>query len=156
MRHLNRAMSLVALAAALTLAALIAGCSSGPAASGTGASAPPSAAAQGGAQAAGYHYSQAMRNCLHKYGIKRTSLRQAYYGTGTDPVSEATIKEAGIQCWKTSATGLAATALRRVDSCLKLEGVSTPHTGSPLADVLLDLEVHNQKVRSALKFCLRT
>ena len=152
MRRLNRAMSPVALTAALTVAGLIAGCSSGPAASSTGSPAPASAAAQG----AGYHYSQAMRNCLHKYGIKRTSLRQAYYGTGTDPVSEATIEEAGIQCWKSSATGLAATALRRVNSCLKLEGVATPHTGSPLADVLLDLEVHNQKVRSALKFCLRT
>jgi hypothetical protein len=152
-RRLNRAMTLTAVTAAVIVAALIAGCSSSTTAASTKAAS--TTQAQSGTGAAGYQYSQAMRHCLNKYGIKRTSLKQSYFGTGTNTVSTATLKTAGEQCWKSSATGLAASALRRIDSCMKVEGIPSP-AATPLADVLVELEMHNQKVRSALRFCLRT
>jgi hypothetical protein len=152
MRRLNRGRILAALMGAAAMAAMTAGCSSGGTASGT--EAPP----HGTVQSAGYKDGQVMKKCLHSYGLSRSGLRQTFRGTGTGSaaVSQATLKKAGEQCWKPAETGLAASAIRRLDSCLGLEHVPVAHTRSPLADVLLAFDTHSPKMRNALKFCLRS
>jgi hypothetical protein len=151
MRHFNRGMMLITLIAAISVAIMTAGCSTG--ATAANSSAAPSTAKK----SAGYKDGQVIRKCLKSYGVSKVRLKQEYHNTGgANMLTLATIKTAGEKCWKPTDTGLFATALRRVVHCLGLEGITTAHTGSPLADVLLQLEVHSTKSHNALRFCLRT
>jgi hypothetical protein len=99
-----------------------------------------------------------MKTCLNSYGISRIVLREIFNGAspGKTGLSQAKLKTAGEQCWKSSEKGLAATAIEKIDSCLVSQGVHTANTGSALADVLLELDTHTAKAQNALRFCLRT
>jgi hypothetical protein len=158
MSRITRGALLAAAAPALVAIALTTGGCSSSAPGGqapTAQEAPP----RGSAETAGYKDGQALKKCLKSYHLSRTVLRAVYYHTTsatTGNVSPATLKKAGEQCWKPGETGLAASALRRVDSCLTTEHVTTANTGSPLADVLLVFENHSAKTTSALIFCLRS
>jgi hypothetical protein len=147
-RRFHRGAVLVTPLAALALAALATGCSSGPSASASDK--PPSSQAQ----PAGYKDGQEMKKCLHSYGLTRSTYQELVHTTTA--VSPAMLRRAGEKCWTPNETGLVATALRRIDHCLGVEHIPTAHTGSPLADVLLVLDTHSPKAKSALKFCLRS
>jgi hypothetical protein len=149
-RRLNRSTMPLAFIAAAAIATMTAGCSSGATASSTP---PPVQVAS-----SGHKDGQAILKCLADHGVPKSRLRQLYFGslTASTGVSPATLKAAGEECWSASGTGLLASAFRRIDNCLGVEGIRTAHTGSPLADVLLELDAHSQKARNALQFCLRT
>jgi hypothetical protein len=142
----------VAVAATVIAVMAAAGCSSDPAASGSGK--PPSSAAQ----PAGYRDGQAMKKCLHSYGLTRSIYKELVHSTSADSakLSRAELTKAGEKCWTPGETGLVATALKRIDRCLGVEHIPTAHTGSPLADVLLVLDTGSAKAKTALRFCLRS
>ena len=151
MRRLNWG---VAVPAAVIAVMAAAGCaSSGPASSGS-SDKPPSSAAQ----PAGYRDGQAMKKCLHSYGLTRSIYKELVHATTADSskLSRAELIKAGEKCWTPGETGLVATALKRIDSCLGVEHIPTAHTGSPLADVLLVLDTGSAKAKTALRFCLRS
>jgi hypothetical protein len=110
------------------------------------------------ARAAGYSDSQAMKSCLRSYGISRQVMREVFNGASpaVTGMTGTRLKVAGLRCWGANETGLTATAFRRIDKCLAQEGVATAHTGSPLADVLVEMTVHTARARGAMGFCLRT
>jgi hypothetical protein len=149
-RH-NRGMTFFALTAVTAIAVLTAGCSSGAGTSGDPAPAK-------AASTAGPRTGQAILDCLAAHGVAKSTLRELYFGsiTATAGITQATLKEAGEDCWRNAGTGLLATAFRRIDACLGIEGITTAHTGSPLADVLIELDARSMKDRNALGFCLRT
>ena len=148
MRRLNWGVAV----AATVIAVLATGCASGSASSSSGK--PPSSAAQ----PAGYRDGQAMKKCLHSYGLTRSIYKQLVHNTSPDSarLSRAELAKAGEKCWTPGETGLVATALKRIDSCLGVEHIPTAHTGSPLADVLLVMDTGSAKAKTALRFCLRS
>jgi hypothetical protein len=150
-RRLNWGVAVAATVIAI-MATTAAGCGSGPGSSGGGK--PPSTAAQ----PAGYRDGQAMKKCLHSYGLTRSIYKQLVHTTSADSsgLSRAQLEQAGEKCWTPGETGLVASALKRIDRCLGVEHIPTAHTGSPLADVLLVLDTGSAKAKTALRFCLRS
>jgi hypothetical protein len=149
-RRQNRGITFFAGSAVTAIAVLTAGCSSG--ASASGAAAAPKAKTTASSDP---KPGQATLKCLADYGISRVTLRELYFGSATAMarISQARLKQAGQDCWEKTGTGL---RFKRLHTCLGVEGVATPNAGTPLADVLLELETRSRKVRSALQFCLRT
>jgi hypothetical protein len=152
-RH-NRGITFFAGIAVTAVAVLTAGCSSAASASGVAAAPKTKTTTASSDPMPG----QATLKCLASYGISKATLRELYFGSTTAMagISQAKLKLAGQDCWQKTGTGLLSTAFKRIDTCLGVEGVATPNAGTPLADVLLELETRSQKVRSALQFCLRT
>jgi hypothetical protein len=151
-RTRDRGLKFFALTAVTAIAVMTAGCSSGASTAGD----PPHAtvASTDKPKTPG----QAILNCLAAHDVTKATLQELYFGsvTTTAGVTPTELRVAGEDCWQKAGTGLLATAFRRIDTCLGIEGITTAHTGSPLADVLLEVDAHSQKAKSALQFCLRT
>jgi hypothetical protein len=152
MRRLNRGRTLATTLSAAALAALTAACSSSAAVT-TPETPPPSLAT-----AAGYQDTQNIRTCLHSNGISRVILRELFNGASPAKTgfTSSKLQAIGQRCWSSAETGVAATAIRKIDSCLTQEGVQTAGNASPLGAVLLALDVHTTKAQNALRFCLRS
>jgi hypothetical protein len=57
--------------------------------------------------------------------------------SSSKPVSQAALRSAGLACWGPMSSTASGGIIKGIEKCVAARGVSTAHTGSPLADLLL-------------------
>ena len=157
---MQRVKVLILTVGAVAIASLATACGSNSA-TGTTTTTPASTPTAASASPAGGKAAAA--DCLQSHGVSQGALSAVLGGIGmtasaaptamaTATVSSQTLRSAGIAC-QSALPATSAATLAKLDTCVAGHGISTAHTGSPLADILL-LNLNDTSVHNAVSACL--
>ena len=160
---MQRVKVLILTAGAVAIASLATACGSNSATGTTTTTTAPASTSAAAASASPAGGKAAAADCLQSHGVSQGALSAVLGGIGmtasaaptamaTATVSSQTLRSAGIAC-QSALPATSAATLAKLDTCVAGHGISTAHTGSPLADILL-LNLNDTSVHSAMSACL--